>query len=393
MIDLFNRLILFMVIPSKSSIILKLYYIYHQLLWDEHLMNKYRWGLLAFIAISLATLVLLFISDDVQLTGFINSLKQFDLLYLPLALIFLALHLLSDGVRLKILAWGMGESMKVRTGVVAGLANEFLSAITPFQSGGQPFEIFIFRRSGLPLGKCGVISYFRMATSLVFLSVTGSFTLIYYSELTRITSLNYFYIYGAVFISYFIALTYFTVYKPRFAKKITFIGMGFLKKIKVMKEETYFSKQKYIIKEVNTFNHHIRSFFFKQQGLIALSTLVTFFTWTFKYLIAYFLLLGLGVQTSILEVIFYQSAIHFVNYAIPTPGASGTSEWVANSIFRFLSDDLNNKVLLNSFVTLWRFATYHIIVIIAGFATLGSLREWIKSKEKEEEEKSYKTVA
>ncbi|GMT48887.1 MAG: hypothetical protein IEMM0008_0426 [bacterium] len=103
--------------------------------------------------------------------------------------------------------------------------------------------------------------------------------------------------------------------------------------------------------------------------------------------------MGFGIQASILAIIFYQSAFHFVNYAIPTPGASGTSELVAKWIFRFLSEDLSNKDLLNSFVTLWRFATYHIIVVIAGFATLGALKEWIKSKEKEEQEKSYKTVA
>ncbi len=356
-------------------------------------MNKYRWGLLAFIAISLATLVVLFISDNVKFASFINSLKDFNLLYLPPAIAFLLLHLLADGVRLKVLARGMDESMTVRTGVVAGLANEFLSAITPFQSGGQPFEIFIFRRSGLPLGKCGVISYFRMSTSLVFLSVTGTFTLIYYNELTSISSLNYFYIYGAVFISYFIALTYFTVFKPRFAQKVSFLGMRFLKRMKIMKKETYFSKQKYVLREVKTFNHHIRSFVFHQQGVIALSTLITFFTWGFKYLIAYFILLGFGIQASIMEIIFYQSAIHFVNYAIPTPGASGTSEWMAKWIFSFLSDSFSDKAKLNSFVTLWRFATYYIIIFIAGFATLGALREWIKSKKKEEKEKSYKTVA
>ncbi len=356
-------------------------------------MNKYRWGLLAFIAISLATLILLFISDNVKFASFISSLEDFNLLYLFPAIVFLLLHLLADGIRLKVLARGMDESMKVRTGVVAGLANEFLSAITPFQSGGQPFEIFIFRRSGLPLGKCGVISYFRMTTSLVFLTVTGTFTLVYYSKLTSISSLNYFYIYGAVFISYFIALTYFTVFKPRFAKKVSFMGMRFLKRIKVMKEESYFSKQKYVLREVNTFSHHIRSFFFHQRGVIALSTLITFFTWGFKYLIAYFILLGFGIQASISEIIFYQSAIHFVNYAIPTPGASGTSEWVAKWIFSFLSEEFRDEGKLYSFVTLWRFATYHIIVFIAGFATLGALREWIKNKEKKEEEKSYKTVA
>ncbi|MDH4129452.1 MAG: flippase-like domain-containing protein [Spirochaetota bacterium] len=354
-------------------------------------LSKYRRGIFVFIAISLIALFILFITSEMSFTTLKDSLKKFDnLICIPLAILFLLIHIVTDGLRLKLLASGMKDKLSLKESIKAGLANEFLSAITPFQSGGQPLEIYVIHKAGISLGKSVVISYFKTATNLFFLFTTGFFALLYYSSLTTLTYLNLFYVYGGLFITYFSIISYLSVFKPNFAKKLSYNILRFLRKIKIIKRNVFLSKVKFILREAKIFNHNIREYFFNRKGIIILVILITFVVWSSKYLIAYFIALGLNINISIMEILFYQSAIHFVNYSIPTPGASGTSEFVAYSIFKFLSftgfNSTSGLASLNIYVVLWRFFTYHFIVILSGIVTFKILKDRVKESKKITEE-------
>ncbi len=342
--------------------------------------SNYKRGLLIFVIISLITLFLLFLSGDISLLTLKKGIKNFNPLYLPILCLLMVIHILVDCIRLKVIAWGINTKLSLKTGWNAYLANEFLSAVTPFQSGGQPIEIYILHKSGISLGKSVVISYFKTATSLLFLLLTGCYAIISYEPLSNFGHLTFFYIYGGGFIIYFIIISYLSVFKPSFAKKLSFIGMKFLKRIRIVKKDSFNSRLKFILKEVNNFNHYIKNYFLTKKLNILLTLIITFISWTTKYLIAYFIAIGMGIKLAILDLLLFQSAIHFVNYSIPTPGASGTSELVAHSIFKFLSPVFASGVILNLFVTLWRFFTYHILIIVSGLATFKIIKDRLKVK-------------
>lgn len=352
-------------------------------------MRKYKRGIFIFIAISILSLFFIFFLNDLNFVKIIDGLERFELIYIPLALLFLFLHLWTDGLRVKIIAHAVHSDLKVYEGTKAGLANEFLSALTPMQSGGQPFEVFILHQNGIPLGKCAIISYFRMITSLFFLAVTGFATLVLYPEIYTVGYLIPFYIWGLAYILFIGSLTFLMLFKPRLAKLFSFNTIKLLKKIRLIQKNQYMKNLKYFLSEVEIFNHHIRDIFIRRKIYIFFATIVSFFHWTFKYAVGFVIFLGFLDMVSPEKSFFLQSAIHFINHASPTPGGSGTTELSAYGILKFL-DPSNlfegeaGKSILGSMITLWRLFTYHSIIIIAALLTFNSILSFSK-KEKEQE--------
>lgn len=354
-------------------------------------MRKYKRGIIIFIAISILSIFFIFFLNDLNLIKIIKGLEQFELIYIPLAFIFLFLHLWSDGLRVKIIAHAVHSKIKIYEGAKAGLANEFLSALTPMQSGGQPFEVFILHQNGIPLGKCAIISYFRMISSLFFLSVTGFATLILYPEIYTVGYLIPFYLWGLAYILFIGSLTFLMIFKPRLAKLFSFNTLKVLKKIRIVQKKQYMKNLKYLLGEVEIFNHHIRDIFIRRKLIIFLATIVTFFHWTFKYAIGFVIFLGFIDIISPEKSFFLQSAIHFINHASPTPGGSGTTEVSAYGILKFLDPGSmfkgdEGKSVLGSMVTLWRLFTYHSIIIVAAILTFRSILSFSKKEEQQEEE-------
>ncbi len=349
-------------------------------------MNKYIRGLILFVVISLVALFFLFRNDFSGDTLSILNVHELKGTYFLVALSLLVIFVICEGIRLQILALGVEDKTSLKTGVIASLTNEFLSAITPFQSGGQPFEVFVLHRDGISLGKVVVISYFKTATSLIVLTSCAIIGFILYPELLGLSFLKYFYVYGILFVSYFITLTILSVFKPLFAKKLAFNGMKILRKIHIIKRDTFHSKMKYVLREVNLFNYHIKKYYFHKKLNLSLSVLMTFATWVVKFSMAYFILLGLGIDSSYLKVVFYQYVIQFVNYAMPTPGSSGTSEFTAYTIFKYLSMIFHqNEISLKLFVMLWRVFSYHIIILVSGLVSFSIIKDWLKSKQQEKQ--------
>ncbi len=346
-------------------------------------MSKYRRGLFVFITISLATLFILFISsEEISYTKLEKGLRNFNLIYVPIAIVTLLLHLMVDCFRLKFIARGVDAKMSFKTAWNATLSNEFLSAVTPFQSGGQPVEIYIFHRNGISLGKGVVISFLKTATSIIFLFLTAMITLFFYPKIRNLGVMNIFYFYGIIYFSFFMFITYLCIFKPNFAKKISFNFMKLLRKIRVIKQDKYYSKLKFIMSEVNKFNRHFRGYFFHKKGMFVLAILMTFLSWPIKYLVGYFVALGFGFDVSLIEMLLFQCTIHFVNYAIPTPGASATTEGMAIVILKFLTPIFDTRMILTLFIAFWRLFTYHLLIAIAGFFTFNIIRERFKDEDR-----------
>ncbi len=93
---------------------------------------------------------------------------------------------------------------------------------------------------------------------------------------------------------------------------------------------------------------------------------------TILYVLPYAVALALGIDihtSDLLDVIALSSFVVIANSFIPIPGASGGTEIIFGLLFRGLMGSLTGAVMF-----LWRFSSYHIVVLIGGivFAFLQS---------------------
>ena len=107
--------------------------------------------------------------------------------------------------------------------------------------------------------------------------------------------------------------------------------------------------------------------FVKSKKLYALAIIVTtIIVYIPNYSIAYFLLKGLSINVSYLDTIFRQVFLLFAAFFFPTPGAEGIIEGGFSVLF-YTSVP---RYLIGMFTVLWRFITYHLVVIVGGILTL-----------------------
>lgn len=121
-----------------------------------------------------------------------------------------------------------------------------------------------------------------------------------------------------------------------------------------------------ILKEIRISKEKLLDFL-KNKKLFALAIiLTTVVVYIPNYSIAYMILKGLGINVPYTETIFRQVFLLFAAFFFPTPGAEGIIE----GGFSVLFYSSVPRYLIGMFTVLWRFVTYHLIVIIGGILTL-----------------------
>ena len=100
-----------------------------------------RKGIKIFLVITVVTLLLLLIFTVSEDTW--HSLKKMEPVYFIYAFIALAIYYYFDALKIKFLAKALDHDIPVMTGIDIIISGIFLAAVTPFQTGGLPVQIFI----------------------------------------------------------------------------------------------------------------------------------------------------------------------------------------------------------------------------------------------------------
>jgi uncharacterized protein (TIRG00374 family) len=255
---------------------------------------------------------------------------------------------------------------------------EFSSALAPtLIGGGFVFAILILSREGVNMGKS--ITTITVSNFLdgIFLAIMAP--LIYFivskhelfSGLQVDTSLlgsSVYYTFWVIFWGIIILksfIGYALFFNPYIAKKVI-LGIFSLKILSRFKEGAAETAEQLIIssKELRT----------KKRGYWVWSIVTTFITWTARFSIVNCIIHAFHGAGSLNDLAMYgkQIVIQFIGFASPTPGASGVSEAMFETIF----SDYIMPGLSATLGLLWRLISYYPYLIIGAII----LPRWIKEK-------------
>ena len=263
--------------------------------------------------------------------------------------------------------WYFGKAYKqdytFKQSFVNAISGTFFNGITPFASGGQFAQVYIFNKQGIvPTNSSSILLMCFICYQSVLVLYTGVVVLLKYNyfvtEQAGVFSLA---ILGFM-INFAVILGLFGGAKSkRLQHFVTHNVLKLLCKMHIIKdyEMTCAKIEQYLA----DFREQLK-FLQKNRMVLVKSCLCNFVKLTIIYSMPFFAAKALNLNVSwweFLDFLGLCSFIYLINAFLPIPGASGGSEGIYVLLFSFLG-----TVGTSSSLFLWRFMTYYLGLIIGG---------------------------
>ncbi len=331
-------------------------------------------GVIYFLSISILTLIGIFMYTNTGNT--LDVWKKIRPLYFLFAFVFIFNDLVIGAWRNHIFVVEFYPEKKFWLSFKANLANIFMGAVTPSQSGGGVAQLYVYYNNGVSFTNCVTLSFMNWISTLVFFPISGLAA--YYILRDRIPT---------GFIDQ-LAKFGFSVFTTLFV--IVMIGLFFPNFIGLLIEKLanlISSLSKKWSSLLQKFGQNARSSLVDYRNkcisllrtrpqLMVYSFLITIILYLNKYLLAYIIILALNTEADIIVVIAVQTIIYLLLYFAPSPGGSGIAELsIAGLMAGVISEDY-----IGTFTLLHRSFLIFIPALIGAFIVLNELSKSAESK-------------
>lgn len=293
-----------------------------------------------------------------------SAFKSAKLIWIIVMICVMLLYYMVDGLSLLFFGRAYKKDYTFKQSFVNAISGTFFNGITPFASGGQFAQVYIFNQQG--------IVPTHSSSILVMCFVSYQSVLVLYSAVILILKYNYFMnvqsqILNLAILAFLIncaviAILFGASKSSRVQNFLTHKIIKLLAKMKIVKdyEVTATNMERYLEEFRNQINflQNNRSVFLK-------STACNFIKLTIIYSMPFFAIKALNIPVTLKDLPTYIglcSLIYLINAFLPVPGASGGSEGVFLLLFAFLG-----PVMLSSAMLLWRLMSYYFGLIVGGF--------------------------
>ncbi|MBN1164420.1 MAG: flippase-like domain-containing protein [Candidatus Krumholzibacteriota bacterium] len=313
--------------------------------------DKVAKGMKVFLFFTLAGMVIILYGSS--LTESIQSLRNFRLSYLALIVLLVLFDWTVAAARIYIFASHIHPPVSFRGSVKANMVNIFMGGVTPSQTGGGVGQIYVLYREGMSVLDAAVASFLSFANTVIFLPLCGIlvFCLIrpeFDSVLLGSLSTASIVLFGLIMLAVILALI-----SPVHFESALRSGLGLIPFLKNRLEQSRWVAG--FFSAVHRY-HALMSFFLRKgRRYLAAGFLLTGVIYFNKFIIAYLVIRGLGIEPDFWTVIYLQLILILVFYFSPTPGSSGLAE-ISTAV-------IMGKVLpvgqVAVFTLIWRFFTLY----------------------------------
>lgn len=319
-------------------------------------------NIINFLILIVITILVLHLSLKNNYIEIINTIKNMNLLLFLLAIIVFILYVFIKSIIMKIVVNNFKKDYTLKKSFRMGLETNFFHAITPFATGGQPYEIYRLNKDGISIINAANISiqnFIIYQTALVLLgifAVTYNYIFKLYPDITLLKNLVLIgFIINFLVIVVLFSITYF---KKGNKVVINFI-INILSKLKIIKnkEEKINQFEKYL----SDFNDGAKILLKNKKKFIML-ILLQLLSLSLLYLVPYFIIKGVGLNISIVNVIVTSAYVMLIGAFVPIPGGTGGLEYGFISFYgNFITGPKINAIML-----IWRFVTYYFGMILGA---------------------------
>lgn len=290
------------------------------------------------------------------------AFENANLFWLFIMIFIMICYYLFDALSLLFFGRVYKKDYSYKQSFINSMSGTFFSAITPSSSGGQFAQIYIFSKQGIcATNSSGILVMCFICYQLVLVCYTFLVVLLNIDFLFAQPTLFSFIIIG--FLTNFIVIVFLFggAKSKRLQNFLIHTVVKLLSKIKIVKdyEETSAKLENYLTEFREQLN-----ILQKNKVVLIKSCLCNIIKLTILYSIPFLAAKALNLNVTrkdFFPFIGYCSFIYLINAFIPIPGASGGSEACYLLLFDFLG-----SVGVSSSMTLWRFVSYYIGLLLGG---------------------------
>lgn len=322
------------------------------------------------IIIIILSIIVAFLVLKDNFTEKVHYLFSINPLCLILAFSLIVLYWILKGIALYYCANQVEKKYTKKKGIKLMITTQLFHAITPFATGGQPWQIYRLKKEGISLSDSTNIiveDFITYQIALILLGIIAVISNHILNILPKDSTLGYLVTVGFAINTIVVIFLFIVSFNKKCNRIIIKAVVNILEKLKIVKD-----KQKII----NKTDEYIRNFhksakillnnkkaFLKIIGLnfIALSIL---------YSIPFTLMLGLNIYVNPFYVICTSAYVMLIDSVVPTPGSTGGLEYGFMSFFsNFIKDPQLSIIMI-----VWRIVTYYFGIFV-GLSFLNTFKE------------------
>lgn len=327
-------------------------------------MKKYKINILILVCVSLLIMFLV-MKDDFN--DIMYNILNVDISYLLLGLLFMFFNVFFQSLSMHLYLKEIDKNYKFYNTFILMVSAQFFNAITPFSSGGQPFQMYLLNRQGIGVSKSAsalLQNFLSYQLSLILLGTIAIITNKYLNIIPNTSLLKNIVVIGFL-VNVFVLLTLIFLSKAKklntkvFNKIFNFIfSFKFIKNRENLKEKAskkidefyesseYYKSNKFIL---------IKSMFFNILSLLCL------------YVVPLFIFYSVGQENiNIISSIICSSYVYFIGSFVPIPGGTGGLEYAFIEFFK----NFAGKTIISTCMLLWRFITYYFSMLLGAISLL-----------------------
>lgn len=322
--------------------------------------------ILNIVIILLITCLVLYFSLKDNFKDIINQILDINILWLILAFILLFIYWILRSLAMHTFIKMVKPSAKYFNSLLLTLRTQFVNAITPFATGGQPYQIYYLKKNDIGLSKATSIiveNFIVYQIALVSLGLIALFSNRIFHIFNKNELLAHLVAIGFFMNTLVIVLLFILSFGKKLNKTLINIGITVLTKLRIVKDrDKQLSKWDEKIKNF----HECASILFKNKKKFIKTIIYNFIALIALYLIPLIVLFSFGDYNSVngFEVIITSAYVMLIGSFVPIPGGSGGLEYGFVAFYgNFISGSLLSAVML-----IWRFITYYFGMIIGAIA-------------------------
>ena len=317
--------------------------------------------IISFILILLAASLVLYFSLKDDYDTIVNTIFSINKIWLIIAFVFLFIYYGLRALCIKKIARKFKSDYTFKNSLRMVLETNFFHAITPFATGGQPYEVYSLSKTGIKVTDSISISIGNFITYQIALVSLGLVAIIsnLMFNIIEASLLKGLIILGFIINFLVIVILLGITISKKTDRNILYILIDIGGKLKLIKKPEY--KKDQLREYLSDFTKGCEVLFESKLDMFVL-IIYHLVALLLLYLIPFALFIGVNVNIKLTDVIVIMSYVMLIGSFVPIPGGTGGLEY--GFVAFFSKYIVGSKV--NAMMLVWRFITYYFGLILGS---------------------------
>ena len=319
-----------------------------------------------YIIIAIVTIVVLYFSLKDNFNETINQIITMNIWYLIFAFVLLFVFWIFRSYPMYNFAKKINKDFKYANAFILTLRTQFFNAVTPFATGGQPYQVYYLKTLDIDYARgTGIVleNFIVYQIALVLLGLIALFTNKAFHIFNKNLLLQELIALGFIINTLVIVIMFVVAFSKKMNKNLVNFAIKVLCKIHLVKDEN--KKREKWNENINKF-HESATILLSDKKSFAFNIVCNFIALSALYLIPFVLLCAMKDFNSVSPQIGIVTSAYvmLIGSFVPIPGATGGLEYGFVSFYgNFI---VGSK--LNALMLVWRFITYYFGIIMGSIA-------------------------